>query len=71
MGIAYTIIENSKRSHPFREGSAGRALFEGFMRRRPKLTIRSPQPLSYCRALVQTRIWYRISLASFAQFMEG
>ncbi len=25
--------------------------FEGFLRRHPKLTVRSPQPLSYCRAL--------------------
>jgi len=55
MGMAYTIVEKSKRSHPFREGSAGRAWFEGFMRRHPKLTVRSPQPLSYCRALCSNK----------------
>jgi len=55
MGMAYTIVEKSKRSHPFREGSADRAWFEGFMRRHPKLTVRSPQPLSYCRALCSNK----------------
>ena len=55
MGMAYTIVEKSKRSHPFREGSAGRAWFEGFMRHHPKLTVRSPQPLSYCRALCSNK----------------
>ena len=55
MGLAYTIVEKSKRSHPFHEGSAGRAWFEGFMRRHPKLTIMSPQPLSYCRALCSNK----------------
>lgn len=51
MGLAYSIVERAKRPHPFQNGSAGRAWFEGFMRRNPKLTIRSPQSLSYCRAL--------------------
>ena len=51
MGLAYSIVEKSKRPHPFQNGSAGRAWFEGFMRRRPNLTIRSPQSLSYCRAI--------------------
>ena len=55
MGIAYTIVENSKCSHLFREGSAGRAWFKGFMRRHPKLTIRSPKSLSYCRALCSNK----------------
>ena len=48
MGMAYSIIERSKQPHPFQNGSAGRAWFEGFMRRKPYLTIRSPQSLSYC-----------------------
>ena len=51
MGLAYSIVERAKRPHPFQNGSAGRAWFEGFMRRNPKLTIRSPQSLSYCRTL--------------------
>lgn len=51
MGLAYSIVEKAKRPHPFQNGSAGRAWFEGFLRRNPKLTIRSPQSLSYCRAL--------------------
>ena len=51
MGLAYSIVEKAKRPHLFHNGSAGRAWFEGFVRRNPKLTIRSPQSLSYCRAL--------------------
>ena len=51
MGLAYSIVEKSKRPHPFQNGSAGRAWFEGFMRRRPNLTIRSPQSLSYCQPI--------------------
>ena len=49
--LAYKIVERSGRKHPFRDEKAGRAWFDGFRRRHPKLTIRSPQPLSYCRAL--------------------
>ena len=49
MGLAYSIVEKSKC--PFQNGSVGRAWFEGFMRRRPNLTIRSAQSLSYCRAI--------------------
>jgi hypothetical protein len=51
MGLAYSIVEKSKRPHPFQNGSAGRAWFEGFMRQRPNLTMRSLQSLSYCRAI--------------------
>lgn len=51
MEMAFTIVQKSQRSHPFRDGKAGRAWFEGFQRRHPKLTLRTPQPLSYCRAL--------------------
>ena len=47
--MAYTIVEESNAS--IREGSAGRAWFEGFMTHHPKLTKGSPQPLSHCRAL--------------------
>ena len=45
MGLANSIVEKAKRPHPFQNGSAGRAWFEGFMRRNPKLTIRS---LGHC-----------------------
>ena len=51
MSLAYSIVEKSKCPHPFQNGSAGRAWFEGFMRRKPNLTIRSPQSLSYCQAI--------------------
>ena len=55
MGLAYSIVERTRRPHPFKNGSAGRAWFEGFLRRHPKLTIRSPQSLSYCRAVSATK----------------
>lgn len=51
MEMAFTIVEKTHRMHPFRDGKAGRAWFEGFRKRHPKLTLRSPQPLSYSRAL--------------------
>ncbi len=60
MGLAFSIVEKSKRPHPFQYGSASRARDDGFMLIKPKLTIRSPQPLSYCRALfqqIETQSW--------------
>ena len=33
--MAYAIVDKSKRAHPFREGSAGKTWFEGFMKRHP------------------------------------
>jgi hypothetical protein len=51
MGMAFKIVEKSQRPHPFKNGHAGRAWFDGFMKRHSKLTIRSPQPLSYSRAV--------------------
>ena len=51
MHLVYNIAEKSKRSHPFKHDKAGRSWFDGFRRRHPHLTIHTPQPLSYCRAL--------------------
>ena len=51
MCLAYKIVEKIPRKHPFKDEKAGRAWFDGFRRRHPKLTIRTPQPLSYARAL--------------------
>lgn len=50
MEMAYKIVEKLGRNHPFKHERAGRAWFEGFQRRHPNLTLRKPQPLSYCRA---------------------
>ena len=55
MEMAFMIVEKSHKQHPFKEGKAGRAWFEGFLRRHPKLTIRSPQSLSYSRAICANR----------------
>ena len=51
MRLAFNIAEKSGRKHPFSGNKAGRGWFEGFKARHPKLTLRTPQPLSYCRAL--------------------
>ena len=49
------IAEKSQKQHPFKDGKAGHAWFEGFLQRHPKLTIRSPQSLSYSRAICANR----------------
>ena len=51
MHLAFNIVDKCQRNHPFKDGKAGRAWLDGFRMRHPKLTIRTPQPLSYCRAL--------------------
>ena len=70
MAMAFTIVEKSQRKHPFRDGKAGRAWFDGFRRRHPKLTLRSPQPLSYCRALCSNQETIDEFLANLEHFMD-
>ena len=50
MCTALRIAEKSGRKHPFTGGAAGQTWFDGFRARHPKLTIRTPQPLSGSRA---------------------
>ena len=50
MFLAYQIAEKGGIKHPFRGESAGRKWFDGFRRRYPTLTLRSPQSLSFARA---------------------
>ena len=50
MRVAYSIVEKAGREHPFSNGMAGRAWFDGFRSRNPNLTMRISQPLSYSRA---------------------
>ena len=55
MAIAFQIAQASGRKHPFTDGAAGRAWFDGFRSRHCKLTLRSTQSLSHARASNATR----------------
>ena len=56
MRLAFNIAEKTGRMHPFSGNKAGRGWYEGFKARHPNLTLRTPQPLSYCRALCSNNI---------------
>jgi len=47
MAIAFQIAQASGRKHPFTDGAAGRAWFDGFRSRHCKLTLRSTQSVSH------------------------
>ena len=49
--ISFRIVEASGRKHPFTNEMAGRAWYSGFVARHPRLTLRTPQPLSFARAI--------------------
>ena len=55
MVVAFKIADSSGRKHPFTEGAAGRAWFDGFRSRHPQLTLRSTQTLSRARASCANR----------------
>ena len=50
MCLAFKIVDATQQKHPFKDQKAGRVWFDGFLRHHPKLSIRSPMPLSYCCA---------------------
>ena len=49
MRVAFQIVEEMKRPHPFKDGAAGKSWLQGFLSRH-KLSVRSPQLLSHARA---------------------
>ena len=51
MALAFSIAEKTHKEHVFKIGVAGRGWFNGFRSRHPRLVLRTPQPLSYCRDL--------------------
>ena len=55
MAMAYAIVDKTGRDHPFKEGYAGRGWYEGFMARQAILTLRTPQALSYARAVASSK----------------
>ena len=45
------MVEKIHCKHPFKDGKAGRGWFDGFKSHHPQLSFRSPQSLSYSRAV--------------------
>ena len=56
MRMAFVIVEKTQRPHPFESGHAGRGWNEGFMAHHPKLSLRTPQALSFCRARSSSKL---------------
>ena len=52
MRLAFVIVDKSGRPNPFHDGMAGRGWMDGFRQRHPKITLRTPQSLSYSRAVM-------------------
>ena len=50
MCLAFKIVDATQRKHPVKDQKAGHEWFDSFGHQNPKLSIRSPLPLSYCRA---------------------
>ena len=55
MRLAFVIVEKSGRPNPFHDGMAGRGWMDGFRQRHPKITLRTPQSLSYSRAVMASQ----------------
>ena len=53
--LAFAIAEKCELKHHFKDGKAGRGWYDGFLTRHPNLTLRKPQPLSYCRAVCASK----------------
>ena len=51
MTFDFKIAEKCGRPHPFQNEIAGRAWLDGYLKRNPKLTLRSAQQLPYNRAV--------------------
>ena len=49
--LACKIAEKTGCKHPVKDGKAGRGWFDGFKARHPKLSFRTPQSLSFARAV--------------------
>ena len=71
MAMAYAIVEKNGRSHPFKSGHAGRGWYENFMSRQAILTLRTPQPLSYARAVCANKDTVDDFFAKLEQFLGG
>lgn len=56
--LAYQLAVQNKIPHPFQGQQAGKAWIEGFMKRHPQLTFRSPEPtsISRCSAFNRTQV---------------
>ena len=52
MRLAFVIVDKSGRPNPFHDGMAGRGWMDGFRQCHPKITLCTPQSLSYSRAVM-------------------
>ena len=53
--VAFAIVDQSRRDHPFSNGLAGKRWFDGFRSRHPSFTMRIVQPLSYSQATAASK----------------
>ena len=60
--MAYNVAEKTQQKHPFKDG---RGWLDGYKTRHPKLTLCTPQLLSYCRALCSNKETINDSLEQF------
>ena len=49
--LAYSLVERMNHKHRFTNWMAGHGWFDGFKARHPQLTLRTPQSLSFARAV--------------------
>ena len=69
MAMAFAIVEKTGRDHCFTSGHAGRGWYEGFTARQATLTHRTPQSLSYARAVCSNKETMEDSLPRLVPFM--
>ena len=69
MAMAYAIVEKTGRNHLFKSGHAGQGWYESFMSRQPLLTLRTPQAMSYARAVCANKERINDFLPNLVQYL--